>query len=433
MTFYRNFARGFRHCSDIIPRLGLADAVAEHGATMPLFIEALPEDVGEVGIGAIEREALPSALLQLLRLTLYTPVEPRRFFSVTVTTHSISLVGPRSQLATVPGIELDPSPWRVISVREDWGGSESVGLVERVTTPLASARVPCFGLSGYDEHCVLVPSSRLDEALQLLSPAASAQQHAGEAAASGRDHVTFASSPLSSSPPSSPERSPTLSPQRSPTLSPTSAEFLPPALMPSPRPRRPAAHRHPITVLDTPELPTRLLRLDRSHRLHHAGALTRLLFVPQEGDPPLPLVSFTEAPETEISVLTSSPAWWDAYYAGFSAPFGLQQDPCEWVPVVTHAGLNETGVTAAASGVLAANRISLLNNSTFAGAGRVSADFTLIPRDDLETAVFGFETHRFKIQLGEPRTADGRAPSAATTCRWSLVVATDSPGLSRSG
>jgi hypothetical protein len=224
-------------------------------------------------------------------------------------------------------------------------GFASVGVVERLTEPLAKAGIPVLYVSTYSTDYCLLPKQRLEAALDCLMPVAA------------------------------PATPPT--PVREPSAS---------------------THSHPLTVLD--EAPSHVLRLDKRQRQRHMGALLRLLFMPQQGDTTHAIAALTETAD-EISLIASSSAGWWAEYV---AAEGLQQEltPQEWVPIRVGDAVpvSEIGVVASQAKVLADADISILYLSTY------FSDYTLVQQQDVERAAAAFEQAGF--DCAQQRTRDSQ-------------------------
>lgn len=156
----------------------------------------------------------------------------------------MTLVAEAEDLDGIDGLQQDETAWRVVRVGEGAEGFEKVGVIERITGPLAAAGISVLYVSTFSTDYVLIPSSRLDEALQQFGSAGSARSEAPDE--------------------------------------------------PSQR------HTHPLNVLDSA---TRF-QIERRHRSAHTSALIRLLFMPAQEDPSQPIASLTETPD-EISILAA--------------------------------------------------------------------------------------------------------------------------------
>ena len=191
-----------------------------------------------VRVCTLRRSQIPTVFHSLLRITLFTDRE--RFLSVTVSASDVTLVAAPEDLAHFDGLGLqqDGTDWRVVRVGEGAEGFEKVGVIERITGPLAAASIPVLYVSTFSSDYVLIPSDRLDEALGLFGHAAApATEHAPSSSEPDRDSVE-------------PE---------------ASVEAV--------------RHSHPVFVLPAR---TRILQIERRHRHAHTSALIRLLFMPAQ-------------------------------------------------------------------------------------------------------------------------------------------------------
>lgn len=86
------------------------------------------------------------------------------FHAITRTPHELSIVCDQS---TVPPDVEHEGPWRCLEVE---GPLDFVltGILSSLAAPLASAGIPIFALSTYRTDYLLVPASRLDEAINSL-------------------------------------------------------------------------------------------------------------------------------------------------------------------------------------------------------------------------------------------------------------------------
>ena len=87
------------------------------------------------------------------------------FVSVTRTPHELSIVCPQE---SVPGDVQAERDWACLQLRGPFAFTLT-GILASFLAPLAEARVPIFALSTYDTDWVLIPASRLDDALRALS------------------------------------------------------------------------------------------------------------------------------------------------------------------------------------------------------------------------------------------------------------------------
>lgn len=317
-------------------------------------------------------------MFAILELVFFAQTEPT-FLTVSVTGGTtISFVAERETLAALAAavpkntLDIDDTDWSVVRVDEGSTGFESIGVVERLTEPLAGAGIPVLYISTYSTDYCLMPRDRLDEALDCLAPA-----------------------PLDR-PPASPHA------RRPPAPDPAA---------PAPAPDSPdgaSRHAHPLTVLDG--APSHIVRLEKSHRQRHTGALLRLLFMPHAGDVPPAIVSLTETAD-EISLIASagggdaasgdaaggSRGWWHEHVSSEGgSENGLQHDSQEWVPIRVGAAegtpLSEVGVIATQAKVLADADISIFYLSTY------DNDYTLVQRTDVARAAQAFESAGFTLE-----------------------------------
>eukprot|EP00966_Prymnesium_polylepis_P239190 5531854-Prymnesium_polylepis.1 len=95
-----------------------------------------------VRVCTLDRSQIPIVFHSLLRITLFTDRE--RFLSVTVSSSDVTLVAAPEDLAHFDGLGLqqDGTDWRVVRVGEGAEGFEKVGVIERITGPLAAASIP---------------------------------------------------------------------------------------------------------------------------------------------------------------------------------------------------------------------------------------------------------------------------------------------------
>ena len=263
-----------------------------------------------VRLAMLPCSALPDALFTLLELCLFSSVETT-FLNVTVTDRTtISIIAEAHVLerlsASAPeSVVQDECEWAVVRVGEGSLGFESVGVIERITEPLARHQIPVLYTSTYSTDYCLIPRERLDEALQVLTtPAAHLPVDGGST----------------------------------------------------------SLHTHPLTVMDCS---TSIMQLEKAHRQQHTGALLRMLFMPRGDDPHQAIVSLTETAD-EISLVAGAAPWWDEH---MRTAQGLQDDPQVWVPIRVGdehgTPLEETGVVATQAKVLAEANLSILYLSTF--------------------------------------------------------------------
>lgn len=325
---------------------------------MAFFLEPC-EACDDVRIATLHVDDLPSAMYGLLQLFFYEPSDEPRFISMSRVRDRFTLVADAARLEGVPGLSVDPTEWAVLRVDEQslhndeqsHAAGDNVildtpGIVSRLTGPLADASIPVFHLSTYDSEFILVPRAQLGDALACFSaqPPTLAQSDVAARRASDLAHT----------------------------------------------------HTYPLEVLS--EHPTAILRLEKPCRELHMGALLRLLFMPMPHDTPQALVSLTESPDNDLSILTALTPWWQEHCRAF--PTGLSGlDLEQWVPVcIRNAGLNETGIVAAMASVLSAQRISMLGCSTLSGSA-LATDFTLVPCSRVEEATAAFSAAGFEVGL----------------------------------
>ena len=294
-----------------------------------------------VQVATLAEDRVKACFATLLELIFFNgrDEEARRFFSISLSTRgsreSISIIADATDLAAFePGdIAVDETLWAVLLVGEGSVGFESVGVVERITGPLASAVIPVLYISTVSSDFVLIPVDRVAAAHVVLERCVG-----GEA-------------------------------PRSP-----------------PRERR--AHSHPLLALSAAR--TCIFCVDRAALREHTAALLRLLFLPQPHDPPLAIRALTATPD-EISVLTGTPPWF-VEYAERSALRGSHQ---AWVPIRVGGDggtpLDEVGVVATQAEVLASANLPILYHATFL------SDYTLVREEQLDTVIAAFAAADFNI------------------------------------
>lgn len=297
--------------------------------------------INTVQVATLAEDRVKACFATLLELIFFNErdEEARRFFSISLSTkgsrESISIIADATDLAAFePGdIAVDETLWAVLLVGEGSVGFESVGVVERITDPLASAAIPVLYISTVSSDFVLIPVDRVAAAHAVLERCVG-----GEA-------------------------------PRSP-----------------PRERR--AHSHPLLALSAAR--TCIFCVDRAALREHTAALLRLLFLPQPNDPPLAIRALTATPD-EISVLTGTPPWF-VEYAERSALRGSHQ---AWVPIRVGGDggtpLDEVGVVATQAEVLASANLPILYHATFL------SDYTLVREEQLDTAIAAFAAADFNI------------------------------------
>ena len=330
---------------------------------MSTSVALIPEGIC-VRVATLARDQVPSVFYNLVRILFFTE-RADRFLSVTVTEADVTLVAEAEDLAHFEGtgLQVDETDWRVVRVGEGALGFEKVGVIERITGPLAAASIPVLYISTYSSDYVLIPNVRLDEALRQFD----------DAAIDDPEHTEEA-----------------------------------------PRPQ----HSHPLNVLHASGQTgcTRILQVERRHRHAHTSALIRLLFLPAADDAPQPIASLTETPD-EISILAGDSDWLDEHCRTAD---GIADDPQLWVPLrvgdVGGTPLEEIGVVATQANVLSRASVTLLYLSTY------FSDYTLILAEAVETAVAAFEAHGFTVTrhragqvivtAGTDQTASGQPPHA---------------------
>ena len=350
---YRNFARARA------PRRA-RDLKSFHAACVTMnvpTVEPLP-DV-RVSLASLPTSALTQALYHLLELSLFSGEKGYRSISI-VGGQTITIVDEPSTLASiqasVPALVQDDVEWAVVRVAEGSAGFETVGVVERLTEPLAQQGIPVLYQSTFSTDYCLIPIDRLDEALECLhshSANGATDAPATMATAAGNGAINL--------------------------------EDLPSLTRGESRVR----HNYPLTVMDRASV--HVVRLEKSHRQRHTGALLRLLFMPHSDDAPQAITSLTETAD-EISLIVGEAAWWADYSR---SAIGLRHDTTGWVPIrvgdESGTPLEETGVIASQAKVLADANLSILYLSTF------YSDFTLVRRADLSAAEQAFQSSGFRV------------------------------------
>ncbi|MBL0161290.1 MAG: ACT domain-containing protein [Bryobacterales bacterium] len=89
------------------------------------------------------------------------------FVSITRTPHELSIVCPEQG---VPAEVQAERAWACLQLQGPFAFTLT-GVLASFLAPLAAARVPIFALSTYDTDWVLIPGSRLDDALSALAAA----------------------------------------------------------------------------------------------------------------------------------------------------------------------------------------------------------------------------------------------------------------------
>ena len=269
-------------------------------------------DCSDVRIATMSADALRStpALYELLNMIFYDTAEEPRFLSVTRERNRLTLVADAERLSRIPGAELDPTDWAVLRVDDVMG---VVGALASLTLPLADAMIPVFHLSTYDSEFVLVPRSQLDRALDCLpkpegrsstGDSAKAKAKAAKAAARAKAEAeALAQFELGDA---KSDAATALAAAQEKAAQEKAADDA------RRREERPSqehiAHSHPLHVLV--DHPATILRVDRETAQTHMGALLRLLFCPAPSDPEQAVVSLTEGPDNELSILAGAAPWW---------------------------------------------------------------------------------------------------------------------------
>lgn len=316
-----------------------------------LSVETLPTTVQ---IATLPFEAaVQRCLYLLLELVFYRPEEEEDppFLTVSVSggakSRTLTLIAEiaaieRFSAAAPDLVTVDSTEWSVVRVGEGALGFETVGIVERLTLPLAEADIPVLYQSTHRTDYCMIPRDRLDEALDCLSVA----QRGGGIANGGAAHAAASAT---------------------------------------------AAHAYPLTLHDG--APAHILRLEKASRMRHTGALIRLLFMPQAHDQPQAIVSHTETAD-EISLIAGSTGWF-AEYCRSEDNHGL--DPESSALVAIRIGdadgipISVTGVVAAQTKVLKEANLPILYMSTY------YADYTLVQEEDVEKAAEAFAQAGFTL------------------------------------
>ena len=334
-----------RAFDDLVHVIETATPMSDFGSGSGLSVETLPTIVH---IATLPLEpACRQCLHLLLELCFFRAngSEDPPFMSVSVSNiqGTVTVIADTAAIdrfaAAAPNVTtIDETDWSVVRVGEGALGFEEIGVVERLTQPLAQAGIPVLYQSTYSTDYILIPRDRLDEALRCLLSAH--WQPASRGGALPEEAVAH-------------------------------------------------AHAYPLTVLRER---CSILRLEKAHRQRHTGALIRLLFMPQASDAAQAIASLTET-DDEISLIAGASGWWAAYCE--SEAEGLQHDPQVWVPIrvgdAEGIPISATGVIAAQSKVLANEECSILYLSTF------HSDFTLVQHDDVERASLAFERAGFTL------------------------------------
>ena len=128
-----------------------------------------------VRIASLSFSSLPSCLHSLLQLAFFNDKEPA-FQTISVAERtSITVVAEVAAIeklaSTVEDLHVDEVDWAVVrvGVGSEGQNQEMVGLVERLTEPLASAGIPVLYQSTYSTEYVLIPRNQLEQALECLA------------------------------------------------------------------------------------------------------------------------------------------------------------------------------------------------------------------------------------------------------------------------
>ena len=132
--------------------------------------------INTVQVATLAEDRVKACFATLLELIFFNErdEEARRFFSISLSTkgsrESISIIADATDLAAFePGdIAVDETLWAVLLVGEGSVGFESVGVVERITDPLASAAIPVLYISTVSSDFVLIPVDRVAAAHAVL-------------------------------------------------------------------------------------------------------------------------------------------------------------------------------------------------------------------------------------------------------------------------
>lgn len=323
-------------------------------------------------------------LLKLLFFREDEDEERQRFFSISISGQpgekatavtepdAISIIADADELAQFApdALQQDDTDWRVLMVSEGEAGFDSVGVVERITGPLASAAIPVLYMSTVSTDFVLIPVDKVDEAVERLhssprsSPRPSSKTRNKERSSSHNDKEQQLHAANG--------RSPTVaSPERSGS------------------PKSPQRHEHPLHAMSSAT--SQIFSIDKASRHAHTSALLRLLFLPHPEDPPHALRALTETPD-EVSVLCGTVPWF-LEYAGRSSIRAAGLDG--WVPIrVGEEGgtpLDEVGVVATQANVLASANIPIVYHASFL------SDYTLVQEPQLQRAIDAFTAAGFTI------------------------------------
>ena len=143
--------------------------------------------INTVQVATLAEDRVKACFATLLELIFFNEwdEEARRFFSISLSTkgskESISIIADATDLAAFePGdITVDETLWAVLLVGEGSVGFESVGVVERITDPLASAAIPVLYISTVSSDFVLIPVDRV-AAAHAVKAGMGAGEYAGK-------------------------------------------------------------------------------------------------------------------------------------------------------------------------------------------------------------------------------------------------------------
>ena len=331
-----------------------------------------------VRVATLEPSRLHSSFHVLLQLLFFhedEEEERQRFFSISVSNptiskhelhlaaQTISIIADADELAQfAPGaLRQDDTDWRVLMVSEGAAGFDSVGVVERITGPLASAAIPVLYISTVSTDFVLIPVERVDEAVECLNgssarPIGKARNKERSSLNSDKEHQFHAANGRSTA---------------------------------AATPESPQRHEHPLHAMSSAT--SQIFSIDKATRRAHTSALLRLLFLPHPDDPPHALRALTETPD-EVSVLCGTVPWFVDYavHENIRAA-GLDG----WVPIrVGEEGgtpLDEVGVVATQASVLASANINIIYHASYL------CDYTLVQEHQLQRAIDAFTAAGFTI------------------------------------
>ena len=118
-----------------------------------------------VRVATLAESRVKACFHTLLKLIFFSERTESRFFSISVSDmgsqSSLSIIADADDLADADfaegDLQLDDTLWQVLLVSEGAMGFESVGVIERITGPLASAAIPVLYLSTVSTDYVLLP------------------------------------------------------------------------------------------------------------------------------------------------------------------------------------------------------------------------------------------------------------------------------------